>query len=433
MTLFLELLAVAALILLNGYLRGGRVRRSSRRAGRVSASSRSRATGARGRCCGSRPTRRGSSRRCSSASRHLLAIGALGEQALAKVFDPILASVIALALCVPDHHLPARGDRRARAEGRRARATPSGWRSRSRRPVRAFFVVFRPLIWVLQRLDRAACCAPSGSSRRGPRRVLLRGRAEDARLDRSTRTARSSSGEQEMLYKVFDFADKEVADVMVPRPEVVALSIELPPEEALAAMIDSPYTRYPVYRGSLDEIVGDPARARPVLGADRPRDRRRPGRGARPAGAHRPRDEGPGRAARRVPPHEPAHGDRRRRVRRASRGSSRSRTCSRRSSARSRTSSTCRTSRSSGCRTATDPDRRHVPDRRLQRAVRPAAADRGLPHGRAASSSACSAGRPSRATRSRTTARASPCWRSRARGSSESRSSSCLTTRKASS
>ena len=43
---------------------------------------------------------------------------------------------------------------------------------------------------------------------------------------------------------------------MVPRPEVVALSIELPSHEALAAVIDSPYTRYPVYRGSLDDIVG---------------------------------------------------------------------------------------------------------------------------------------------------------------------------------
>ena len=59
-----------------------------------------------------------------------------------------------------------------------------------------------------------------------------------------------------MLYKVFDFADKEAADVMVPRPEVVALSIDLPPEECLAAVIDSPYTRYPVYRESLDDIVG---------------------------------------------------------------------------------------------------------------------------------------------------------------------------------
>ena len=59
-----------------------------------------------------------------------------------------------------------------------------------------------------------------------------------------------------MLYKVFDFADKEASDVMVPRPEVVGISIEMAPEEALGAVLESPYTRYPVYRESLDEIVG---------------------------------------------------------------------------------------------------------------------------------------------------------------------------------
>jgi putative hemolysin len=75
-------------------------------------------------------------------------------------------------------------------------------------------------------------------------------------VSESTERGEIEAGEQEMLYKVFDFADKEVADVMVPRPEVVALSVELPPEQALQAVLDSPYTRYPVYRGSLDEIVG---------------------------------------------------------------------------------------------------------------------------------------------------------------------------------
>jgi putative hemolysin len=59
-----------------------------------------------------------------------------------------------------------------------------------------------------------------------------------------------------MLYKVFDFADKEAHEVMVTRPEVVAISVELPAEECLAAVIDSPFTRYPAYRRSLDEIVG---------------------------------------------------------------------------------------------------------------------------------------------------------------------------------
>jgi putative hemolysin len=75
-------------------------------------------------------------------------------------------------------------------------------------------------------------------------------------LSRSTEEGEIEEEEQEMLYKVFDFADKEVADVMVPRPDVVALSIALPPAEALSAAVESPFTRYPVYRDSLDDIVG---------------------------------------------------------------------------------------------------------------------------------------------------------------------------------
>ena len=44
--------------------------------------------------------------------------------------------------------------------------------------------------------------------------------------------------------------------MMVPRPDVAGLSVDLDLEEAMAAMLESPYTRYPVYRESLDEIVG---------------------------------------------------------------------------------------------------------------------------------------------------------------------------------
>src|SRR5581483_9293848 len=78
-------------------------------------------------------------------------------------------------------------------------------------------------------------------------RMLLSSSAEQGEIEHE---------EQEMLYKVFDFADKEVADVMVPRPEVVAISIALPAEEALKSVLESPFTRYPVYRESLDDIVG---------------------------------------------------------------------------------------------------------------------------------------------------------------------------------
>jgi putative hemolysin len=62
--------------------------------------------------------------------------------------------------------------------------------------------------------------------------------------------------EEELIYKVFDFAEKEAHDVMVPKPEVVMISVDLPPAECLDAIVHSPFTRYPAYRGSVDEIVG---------------------------------------------------------------------------------------------------------------------------------------------------------------------------------
>ena len=184
-----------------------------------------------------------------------------------------------------------------------------------------------------------------------------------------------------MLYKVFDFAGKEVHEVMVPRPEVVAISVDLPPEECLAAVIDSPYTRYPAYKGSLDDIVGI-LHVRDLFSALNDR-------GIAnvvieeilAARVRRARDEGPRRAPRGLPPHEAAHGDRRRRVRRDG-GDRHARGPARgdRRRDRGRVRPPGRGGRAR--RRADDPDRRHVPDRRLQRAVRDRAAAGGLPHGR---------------------------------------------------
>jgi CBS domain containing-hemolysin-like protein len=75
-------------------------------------------------------------------------------------------------------------------------------------------------------------------------------------VSRSTREGEIDESERELIDKVFVFGDKEAADVMVARPDVVAVSVDMPPEEALATVLDSPYTRYPVFRESLDDIVG---------------------------------------------------------------------------------------------------------------------------------------------------------------------------------
>ena len=146
-------------------------------------------------------------------------------------------------------------------------------------------------------------------------------------------------------------------------------------------------------------------------------------RGAAPAGDDGARDEGPRRAADRVPPHEPAHGDRARRVRRG-RGDRHARGPARGDRRRDR--GRVRPARRDGRagRRRHDPDRRHLLDRRLQRAVRRRAARRGLPHGRRLRLRRSSAAPPSPATRSPTTGSSSTSTRSRGSGSTGSPSPS---------
>ena len=59
-----------------------------------------------------------------------------------------------------------------------------------------------------------------------------------------------------MLAGVFDFHEKKARDVMRPRTEVVGLPLDATLEDAWAVVRNERYSRYPVYRGTLDDVVG---------------------------------------------------------------------------------------------------------------------------------------------------------------------------------
>ncbi len=59
-----------------------------------------------------------------------------------------------------------------------------------------------------------------------------------------------------MLAGVFDFHEKKARDVMRPRTDVVALDIDSTEDEVWAVVREERYSRYPVYRESLDDVVG---------------------------------------------------------------------------------------------------------------------------------------------------------------------------------
>ena len=254
MTVSLELLGVALLILLNGFFVAAEYSLVTVRRTRLQELADE----------GSRPAR--AVMKITSDPPHFiaamqlgvtltsLAIGAIGEHVLSDLFGVYLGTFFAVVLAfliITFMHVVV------------GELVPKGLAlSYSERialgvsvPVRAFFFVFAPLIWVLQRSSDAAQRAigvdPAKTEGEAHSEAELR-----MLLEMSTEHGEIEQGEREMLYKVFDFADKEASDVMVPRPEVVGIAVEMAPEEALRAVLESPYTRYPVYRESLDEIVG---------------------------------------------------------------------------------------------------------------------------------------------------------------------------------
>ncbi len=62
--------------------------------------------------------------------------------------------------------------------------------------------------------------------------------------------------ERTLINNVFDFTEATVESIMIPRIEVEALDEKLSPEEMLAVFERLGYSRLPVYRDSLDEVIG---------------------------------------------------------------------------------------------------------------------------------------------------------------------------------
>jgi putative hemolysin len=181
-------------------------------------------------------------------------LGAIGEPLLSGLMEPPLSTTVAFLisfailtyLSVVLGELVPKAVALQRAEMLAVSlAVPLDWLAR----------FTYPLVWLLQKSANVVLRlfrikpAPAG---------MIAYTREDIRhsVAAAEDVGELHEAEEEMLYKVFDFASKEASEVMVPRPEVVAIAADMPPEQALTAVVDSPYTRYPVYRESLDEIVG---------------------------------------------------------------------------------------------------------------------------------------------------------------------------------
>jgi CBS domain containing-hemolysin-like protein len=77
-----------------------------------------------------------------------------------------------------------------------------------------------------------------------------------AMADVASEDSSIEEGEKELIHSIFEFGDTLVREVMVPRPDMTVAPADASMREVLDLILQKGYSRIPVYRGNIDDIVG---------------------------------------------------------------------------------------------------------------------------------------------------------------------------------
>lgn len=121
-------------------------------------------------------------------------------------------------------------------------------------PMRVFFTVFSPFIWLLNKSSNVILRI-LGIKKVGDEDVHTE---EELRLilTESEEGGMIKPSENELIQNVFDFDDRLVKQIMVPQNKISALDVELGRNEMTKKVIDEGYSRLPVYLGDIDNVIG---------------------------------------------------------------------------------------------------------------------------------------------------------------------------------
>ena len=208
-----------------------------------------------------------------------LALGALGEPAVARVIDSVVRRRLELAsrprrrsivaflvisiLHVVIGEIVPKSYTLPRAEPVALAVAV---------PIRVFFFTFSWFItfldWLAQLVMRMLGIKTTDEMEGAHSEVELR-----MLLRQGERSGVLEPDEQEMIDKVFDFSDTPVEHVMVPRPDIVALPVALTPTAAMEQVLQAPVHALPGLRRGVRQRARRAARAPAVRRAP---ERRRP-------------------------------------------------------------------------------------------------------------------------------------------------------------
>lgn len=194
-----------------------------------------------------------------------LALGWAGEPAIAHLIEPafaalpfgistavthIIAVVIAFTLITTLHIVFGELAPKTLALQR-----PEATALAIVQPLRIFLAVFRPAITLLNGLGRGV--VRLAGLQPGDAETHLHSPEELKLLVAASRQAGLlERQQQEVLERVLSIGERQIADVMTPRPDIEWIDVDAPLAEALKRIRACPYEQLPLCRGEIDEIVG---------------------------------------------------------------------------------------------------------------------------------------------------------------------------------
>lgn len=193
-----------------------------------------------------------------------LGLGWLGEPAVASLFEPLthglvapgsllshtLASVLGFSLITFLHVVV--GELAPKSLAIQLAERTALWCAR---PLHLFFTVMYPVIWLL---NTAANLTLRAVGLQPAQEADLPHSEAEIRLivSRSQEQGVLEEHERELVENIFDYSDRVAREIMTPRTDVTLLSAQDPFPEIVRQVIESGFTRYPVYDGDKDQIIG---------------------------------------------------------------------------------------------------------------------------------------------------------------------------------
>ncbi|AKD02396.1 hemolysin family protein [Pontibacter korlensis] len=121
-------------------------------------------------------------------------------------------------------------------------------------PLRFFYILFSPFIWLLNGLANMVLRAMGIQPMHGAEVHT----AEELRLlfEQSVEGGAIQDAHHELIENVFLFNERMVKQILVPRTKMVAIDVNIPEQELMEVIFNEGYSRLPVYSGNMDNIVG---------------------------------------------------------------------------------------------------------------------------------------------------------------------------------